>query len=207
MEELITAISTLDLRYVYIAVFFIAFVENLFPPLPSDVIVVFGGSLVAIGSGNAFLTVALASCGSAAGFFVMYLIGRSVGDRVLETGRIKFISLDLVHSVENWFRRYGYWVIVLNRFLAGTRAVVAFGAGMSDLRMTPTLLLSFVSSAVWNTILVLAGIYLGSNWRQIGDWLAAYSLAVSILIASALVVWGIAAWLKNRRRSAARADK
>ena len=201
MEDLITWITGLDTGYMYFAVFAISYIENIFPPFPSDVIVVFAGSLVGAGTGNAPVTVLLATAGSTLGFVTMYAIGHRVGDRVLETGRFKFISVALVHKVENWFRRWGYWVIVINRFLAGTRAVVSFGAGMSELKLAPTLGLSFVSAAAWNIILVSLGVSMGANWREIGTYISAYSGFVSALIGAGLLVWGITAYVRyNAKR-------
>ena len=208
MENLITWISGLDVAYIYLAVFAISYIENIIPPFPSDVVVVFAGSLVGIGTGNGPLVVLLASIGSALGFYTMYSIGDRFGDRVLETGKIKFISIELVHKVESWFRRWGYWVIVLNRFLAGTRAVVSFGAGMSELRLAPTLALSFVSAAAWNILLVYLGVAMGTNWREIGSYLSTYSGIVSAIIAAALISWAVFAYVRyraNRGKSAGKA--
>lgn len=199
MEHLIAFLTSVDMMYVYAAVLVISFIENLFPPFPSDVIVVFAGSLVAMGQGSGVLTVLLATVGSTAGFLAMYRIGAALDVKVIETGRIRFISLDLVHKVEHWFRHYGYWVIVANRFLAGTRAVVSFGAGMSHMHIAPTILLSAVSALAWNIILVYLGVALGENWRDITVYLTTYSKAVSIIIGVALVLWLLRMYILSRR--------
>lgn len=199
MEHLIAFLTSVDMMYVYVAVLLISFIENLFPPFPSDVVVVFAGSLVAMGQGSGVLTVLLATVGSTAGFFVMYRIGAALDVKVIETGRIRFISLDLVHRVEHWFRHYGYWVIVANRFLAGTRAVVAFGAGMSHMHIAPTTLLSAVSALAWNIILVYLGVALGENWRDITVYLTTYSKAVSIILGVALILWLLRMYILSRR--------
>ncbi|MDH7516589.1 MAG: DedA family protein [Bacteroidota bacterium] len=201
MEVIVNAVASLDLRYVYFAVFLFAFAENLFPPLPSDVIVAFGGALVTLGDGSASLTVALATAGSLLGFLSMYGIGRRFGGRILKEGRIPFITASRVDKVRKWFGRYGYGVIVLNRFLAGTRAVVAFGAGVSALRPAPTLVLSLLSAAMWNSLLVAAGIFLGENWREIERWLSAYSAAVGIALAVFAIIAILAARAARKRKS------
>ncbi len=202
MEQLIAFLTSVDMIYVYAAVLVISFIENLFPPFPSDVVVVFAGSLVAMGEGSGVLTVVLATVGSTVGFLVMYRIGAAIDVKVIETGRIRFISLDLVHKVEHWFRHYGYWVIVANRFLAGTRAVVAFGAGMSHMHIAPTTLLSAASALAWNIILVYLGVALGANWRDIAGYLATYSKTVSAIIALALLVWLLRMYIVSRRTKA-----
>jgi membrane protein DedA with SNARE-associated domain len=112
----------------------------------------------------------------------MYKIGDWFGDHILEQGKIKFIPVEAVKKVEAWFNRYGYWIIIANRFLAGTRAVVSFFAGMSELNLLRTTILSFLSALVWNAILVSAGWYLGQHWEKIGFYLNTYSQIVTVIL-------------------------
>lgn len=132
-----------------------------------------------------------ATVGSALGFLAMYKIGDWFGVRILERGRIRFIPVESVRKVEEWFRRWGYWIIVANRFLAGTRAVVSFFAGMSELRLGVTLLLSGVSALAWNFLLVLGGYSLGHHWRRIGWYLTTYGQVITgvILIGAAILIF------------------
>lgn len=199
LEQTIAYLSQVDTVWIYAAVFLISYIENIFPPFPSDVVVVFAGSLVAIGTGSVAITLVLATAGSTLGFMSMYWIGDQFGDRVLETGKIPFVSLNLVHKVEAWFRRYGYWVVIANRFLAGTRAVISFATGMSELNLTVTTLLSAASALVWNSILIYLGFVVGDNWRMIGDYLDTYSLVVTIAVAAAFAIWGIITWARKRK--------
>jgi len=201
MEQFVDFVTRLDLAWIYVAVFLIAYIENVFPPFPSDVIVVFAGSLVGMSAKGAIPVVALATAGSALGFMTMYWIGDKIGDKVLEKGRIKFITPEMVKKVERWFLIYGYWVIIVNRFLAGTRAVVSFFAGVSEMKFVPTTLLSAASALAWNIILVYAGVKLGENWRQIGDILSTYSTVVSIVLGSALLIWVLFKYVVFRRKT------
>jgi len=153
--------------WIYIAIFFIAYIENVFPPSPSEVVVLFAGSLVGIGRLDFILAAGTAIVGSTTGFMTMYAIGRRFGDKIVETGKLQFIPREQVQKVEDWFRRYGYGAVVVNRFLAGTRAVVSFFAGLSKLNFAAAIGLAFVSTAVWNLILVSGGNELGKNWRTI----------------------------------------
>lgn len=198
MEQIVSYLSTIDMGYVYVAIFLIAFIENLFPPFPSDVLVVFGGSLIAIGKGHVVLTLLFGTTGSTLGFMTMYWIGKSVGNTYLETGRVKFVSVALISKIETWFQRYGYWIIIANRFLAGTRAAVSFCAGASEMDLTKTTILSTVSALFWNGLLVYFGVLLGENWRSIGNYLSTYSLVVSIVIAAACLVWIVVSIIRNR---------
>jgi membrane protein DedA with SNARE-associated domain len=203
LESFIHSLQALDPFLIYVAVFSIAFVENVFPPFPSDVIVVFAGSLIGVGQTGFIETLLLATLGSTLGFVVMYKIGDWFGDTILEKGKIKFIPVDAVMKVEAWFKRYGYWLIVANRFLAGTRAAVSFFAGMSELDLAKTTGLSLVSALVWNAILVSAGWYLGQHWEKIGFYLNTYSeIVTGILIVVAFVLVIRYFYNKNNGRKA-----
>lgn len=191
MEELIRRLSTLNPAWVYFTVSSIAFIENIFPPFPSDVLVVFAGSLVGLGTIDFTLALILTSIGSTLGFVAMYKVGDWFGIKILETGKLRFIPTDKVHKVERWFRKYGYFLIVANRFLTGTRAIVSFFAGMSELPLMTTTILSFISALVWNFLLLYAGLKLGENWQLIGSYLAGYSRVVTaILVLIVLVLLG-----------------
>ena len=154
-------------------------------------VIVFGGSLAGIGQIEFFGALGAATLGSTLGFATMYGIGHWFGVRILESGKLSFIPKASVDKVEGWFRKYGYWIIIANRFLAGTRAVVSFFAGLSHMRIVPTTALCFLSALIWNAILVASGNILGRNWEKIGVYLATYSqtvTAIIILIALVLVV-------------------
>jgi membrane protein DedA with SNARE-associated domain len=200
MTEFLQSLSTLDPFLIYAIIFFISYIENIFPPSPSDVVVVFGGALAAMGQGSFVAALFASTFGSTLGFMTMYAIGKWFGNRILEAGKIKFIPVESVKKVEGWFQRYGYWIIIVNRFLAGTRAVVSFFAGISELNLGKTTLLSFMSSLAWYGILVYAGYSLGRNWEKIGWYLSTYSQIVTgIVIVVVLIL--IARYLFKRNSS------
>ncbi len=204
MEEFILSLQSLDPFLIYIAVFSIAFIENIFPPSPSDIVIVFAGSLVAIGRVGLLESFLAATIGSTLGFVVMYKIGHWFGGHILEQGRIKFIPVEAVRKVEAWFQKYGFWIIVANRFLAGTRAVVSFFAGMSELNLFKTALLSFLSALVWNSILISGGYALGHNWQKIGLYLSTYSQIVTATLVVVLLIWIIySVYNKNNEKKSA----
>ncbi len=199
MEHFINQLSELNPVWIYVTVTAIAYIENVFPPFPSDMVVVAAGYFVGLGSANFFLALMLTTIGSTLGFMTMYKIGDWFGDRILETGKIKFIPTQGVTKVELWFQKYGYWIIVSNRFLAGTRAVVSFFAGLSELSYPKTIVLSFLSALVWNAILLYAGKILGSNWRDIAFYLESYSKVITtILVLIVLVIIARYLYKKNR---------
>ena len=199
VEQFIQDLAQLNPFWVYLAVAAIAYIENILPPFPSDVIVVAAGSLVGVGLVDFTSLLLLATVGSTLGFITMYKIGDWFGDKILETGKIKFIPVESVRKVEKWFKIYGYWIVVANRFLAGTRAVVSFFAGIAELSLVRASVLSFLSAFAWNFILLFAGKKLGENWQNIMYYLEAYSKGVTSVLA--IIAIAYIAHLLYRRRS------
>jgi membrane protein DedA with SNARE-associated domain len=182
VESFILFFQGLDPLLVCVLLFLLAFVENLFPPSPSDVMIVVGGTLVGMDKLGFLPALLSATAGSVAGFVVMYKIGDWFGDHILEQGKIRFIKIETVHKVEGWFRDHGYWIIVINRFLTGTRAVVSFFAGMSEMKLGLTTLLCAVSALAWNAVLVSLGMFVGQNFSEINGYIQTYSRIVTIVV-------------------------
>lgn len=159
--------------------------------------IVAGGYLVGVGNIDFTTTVLIATIGSTSGFMTMYKIGDWFGLRIIETGKLKFLPLESVHKVESWFRKYGYWLIIGNRFLSGTRAIVGFFAGMAEVKFVPTTILCFISALIWNGILIYAGTLLGENWESIGFYLKTYSQIVTGLIVIGLTA-GFFVWYRKK---------
>lgn len=203
VTEFILSLQSLDPLWVYVALFGVAFVENLFPPSPSDVAVVFAGSLVGLGTIAFLPAVVAATAGGTIGFVLMYQVGKVFGNRILEQGKISFLPVSAVQKAEEWFRRYGYWLIAANRFLAGTRAVVSFFAGVAELDLRRTTGLSAVSSLAWNSILLVIGYTLGKNWEAIGLYLTTYSQVVTGIVIIVVLIW-VARFMLQRKNGGTR---
>lgn len=199
LESAIEFLQTLSQPGVLAFVFFITYIENIFPPSPSDVLLVFCGTLVGIGTVGFFPVLATATAGSITGFLTMYWIGHTFGTRLIEKQKIPFLPLDSVEKVEAWFRKYGYWLIVVNRFLTGTRAVISFFAGLSKLPLPRTTLLCGISAAAWNIGLVFFGYKLGENWQNVEIYLGRYGQVVTGIIAVVVVVLVIR-WIANNKK-------
>jgi membrane protein DedA with SNARE-associated domain len=200
MEQFIQSLSTVSPLWIYVTLFIVAYIENLFPPFPSDVIIVFAASLIPMGNVKLIPALFFAAVGGTFGFMTMYGIGLWFGHKIIERGRIKFIPLDKIHKVEAWFRRFGYSLIIANRFLSGTRAIVSFFAGISELKFLHTSLLSFGSALVWNFILIYGGKELGQNWHIIIDYTKSYSLAITLIIILVALFFLFAYFLKRKEQ-------
>ena len=199
LEEILVYISSLEAVWIYIILFLFSFVENVFPPSPSDVVVVVGASLIASTSIGFLPVLFITSIGSALGFIIMYYVGYFLSEKVLRSGKLKFVSQDALHKTDEWFSKYGYWIILANRFLPGTRSVISFFSGVHELHVVKTFLLALVSAFVWNLIIIYLGMTLGNNVELIDYYLSTYSqlgIGVTILV---ILIFGIRYLYKKKQ--------
>jgi membrane protein DedA with SNARE-associated domain len=212
LEQLVEYAQTLDSTAIYLFLFVIAYLENVVPPIPGDLPVAFVGSLIAFNDLTFVGCVLSASVGSVLGFFTMYSIGRFIGFRLYqESGgavRHKWVELtkkvfppEQFEFVKEQFSRFGYWFIVANRFLAGSRAIISIAAGISRLNMVAVHLCAFVSAVLWNILLVCGGYLLGSNWEKLGDYISTYGTIVTIVVLIIVAVVIVRAIRKRRQPS------
>ena len=188
-EDILNNISSFTPFWVYVTLFFFAFVENVFPPSPSDLVVVIGGSLVSTGVISFIPTLLLTTIGSVVGFMILFYFGSTVDRKVVHSGKYKYIPVDAIEKVELWFKKYGYYVIIANRFMPGTRSVISFFAGMSSLNVKKTLLLAAISALVWNSIIIYLGYIFGNNVSVVDKYLSTYSnIAIGIAILMVLIL-------------------
>jgi membrane protein DedA with SNARE-associated domain len=200
-EDILTQLSTFSPVWIYITLFIFAFVENVFPPSPSDVVLLIGGSIIATGAINFIFALIISTAGSIIGFLLMFYVGTTVDRKVVESGKYKFVPVDGIHKVENWFRKYGYFVVVANRFLPGTRAVISFFAGISNLDIRKTTLLCGISAFAWNAIILYLGYVFGDNVELIDSYITTYSnivIAVTVLI----LIFLVARMIFRKRKAA-----
>lgn len=198
-EEGIRLLQQLPPIGVLLVMFLIAYVENIFPPSPSDVLLAFAGTLIGLGTIGFFPSLVFATLGSTLGFMTAYWAGRYFEGHVIEGRFSRFLPMSAITRVEAMFRKYGYGVIIANRFLGGTRAIVSFFAGMARMNLAKTTALCAVGAAMWNTLLLLLGRALGHNWRAAGTYLMLYSKLVTAITVAAILVFVVWWYLKKRK--------
>ena len=181
-----------------LGVAFLMALENLFPPIPSELILPFAGFLVGRGE-IGFLPALIAStAGSLSGALILYALGRWGGrNLILRYGRYLRVKEADLDRAEGWFDKYDEWVVLFGRMVPGVRSVVSIPAGMLGTPFVRFVLLTTAGSAAWNTLLLGAGWYLGENWQQIEGFVGSLSNFVLVLVAVALVAAAIWWW---RRR-------
>ena len=188
-EDILNNISSFTPFWIYVTLFLFAFVENVFPPSPSDLVVVIGGSLVSTGVISFIPALLLTTIGSVVGFMILFYFGSTVDRKVVHSGKYKYIPVDAIEKVELWFKRYGYYVIIANRFLPGTRSVISFFAGMSMLDVKKSAILATISAVVWNAIIIYLGYIFGNNIAVVDKYLSTYSnIAIAIAVVVVIVV-------------------
>ncbi|MBI2794103.1 MAG: DedA family protein [Ignavibacteria bacterium] len=198
LESIIQTLSELPPAGIFIVTFLVAYIENLFPPSPSDLVLVFIGTLVGIGTVAFLPTAVAATFGSVAGFATAYWIGRKYGRTIIEKGWVPFITISLLEKVYRWFEKYHGLIIIGNRFLAGTRAVISFAAGITRLPFPRTAFYSALGAFAWNSLLIWMGMQVGTRWREIDKILSAYGWVATGLIVTIMIIFIIR---KRRRRS------
>jgi membrane protein DedA with SNARE-associated domain len=190
-ESILNQISSFPPVWIYITLFLFAFGENVFPPSPSDFVVVVGGSLIATGIIDFIPTLILTSLGTVIGFMVLFYIGSTVDKKVIHSGKFKFIPVDAIDKVEIWFKKYGYGIILANRFMPGTRAVISFFAGLSHLDVKKTIILSTISAFAWNTLILYLGYIFGDNVELVDQYLTTYTnivIGISVVVALFFII-------------------
>jgi membrane protein DedA with SNARE-associated domain len=177
-------------------------IENVFPPIPSEIVLPLAGFEVSRGQLTYVGAVLAATAGSLIGAWIIYAIGR-VGGRplVLRLHPLLRISADDLERGERWFQRRGDWLVFGARLIPGARSVVSVPAGMLEMPLWRFSVLTAVGSLLWNAALIAAGQALGSNWDQVAGVVGPISTAV-VAIAVITAVLSVIYW---RRRSSSRA--
>ena len=180
-----------------------AFIENIFPPVPGDTVTAFGAFLVGakhLSFAGVYVSTTL---GSLLGFMCLFWIGRLLGRRFfMEEDLWVFKAEDLVRA-EAWFKKYGYFLVLMNRFLPGIRSVISVSGGISNLRAWRVGLLALVSASAWNLIWIVLGYVLGNNWAKAKDHLShimgRYNAAVLALLGLCVLYVVFRWWMKKRK--------
>jgi membrane protein DedA with SNARE-associated domain len=192
VQEMVQIINTLPPLSIYLVFFLVAYVENIIPPIPGDVLVAFGGYLAAESIIGLFPVLILTTVASVIGFMSMYWIGSRWGEQIRKKKHrfwlLRFIPLEYLNKVRSWMQRWGIGVVLANRFLAGTRSVISLTAGLSHTRVSTTIICSTISSVLWNGILLGFGWVVHENWRLIGDYLSIYGKIILGAIVLLIIV-------------------
>jgi membrane protein DedA with SNARE-associated domain len=187
IEKFLNELRSLPDFLIYFFLALSAFVENLVPPIPGDTITAFGAFLVGVGKLSFAGVYISTTIGSLFGFLTLFWLGRFLGRHFFIERDFRFLQAKDIIKAEEWFGRYGYFLILFNRFVPGIRSVISIAAGISRFRTAPVAFLSLLSCAAWNLIWIFMGRTLGTHWETVeekmGDFLVRYNVAMVVLIA------------------------
>jgi membrane protein DedA with SNARE-associated domain len=194
MEQWITDVMS---QYGYVGVFLLIAIENLFPPIPSEVILTFGGFMTTYSAMTVPGVIAASTLGSTAGAIVLYFIGYWIDQnrmkRIIEKwGKVLRLTTDDVDKAYGWFSKYGVWTVFFCRMVPLLRSLISIPAGSVRMNFSLFLVLTVIGSLIWNSVLVMLGAAVGASWETIVEVMDTYSNVVYVLLGiagAAAVIW------------------
>ncbi len=178
-------------QFGYLGVFLLIAIENIFPPIPSEVVLLFGGFMTTYTELNVILMIVAATLGSLLGAIVLYYVGKILNKERLKKlvsgklGKILRIKTEDIDKADKWFDTKGNKTVFFCRFIPIVRSLISIPAGMSEMPMLKFLIYTIAGSTIWNTVLIVIGNKVGENWVNILNIFENYShitLIVLILI-------------------------
>ena len=167
--------------------------ENIFPPVPSEVIMGIGGVLVARGAMEFWPLLIAGTLGSTAGNYAWFWIGDRWG---------RWLTLDWEHieQATRFFQSHGQWVVFFLRFSPFLRTIISLPAGLAHMNVWRFLIFTFLGAGIWNVILILAGKWL-AEWLDDRQDVIGWVIAGFIAVAVAGYVWRLLTWTPRAERT------
>ena len=190
-------------QFGYIGVFLLIAIENIFPPIPSEVILTFGGYMTTYSKLNVPLVILFSTLGSIVGAIALYYIGKILNkERLIKIvsgrlGKILCLKKEDIEKADSWFDNKGYKSVFFCRFVPIVRSLISIPAGMSEMNMPKFLIYTTIGSLIWNSVLVILGSIVGENWNSIVSIFDTYSnIALIILI---ILFFGFIIWFYKKK--------
>jgi membrane protein DedA with SNARE-associated domain len=203
LESITNYFAGLDPGWLFVALFVCAYIENIFPPIPGDTVTVFAAYLVGRSNHSIIGIMIATTAGSVAGFMTYYALGRLIHPEYFTRKNFRFLPASKIELAGNWFKRYGYWIVLLNRFFSGVRSVISIVTGMCRLPWLWVLILSGIGCAIWNGLLIWIGYLLGANWTLIERIMVQYNRVLIVLVVLLALIWLVRKMMvKDRKKSA-----
>lgn len=189
----------------YLGVGLLIAIENIFPPIPSELILAFGGFMTTKTVLNEVGVILSATIGSTVGAIVLYLIGRILNKERLEKmvsgkiGKVLRLKPEDIEKADKWFDTKGQKTVFICRFIPIVRSLISIPAGMSEMKIWKFLLYTVLGSAIWNTVLVLLGKKLGDSWETVVNVFNEFShiILIILIILCIVGIW----WFYNKKKT------
>ncbi len=203
MQEWIVHLTN---TYGYFGILLLIFLENVFPPIPSEVILPFSGFLTTCTNMNVFGVIIYSTLGSVLGAIVLYGVGYILNQerlgRILDgkVGKILHFKKQNVEKTMAWFRRYGIATVFFCRCIPMVRSLISIPAGMTKMEIGKFLSFTLVGSLIWNAALVSLGAWAGASWGEISGYIAMYSDIIKIIVGGILISFLMGYLFQKKRR-------
>jgi membrane protein DedA with SNARE-associated domain len=183
----------------YWGIFFLMTVENIFPPIPSELIMGMGGINVASGQMSFVPLLVAGSLGSTLGNYMWYVAGRKLGYERLRPfidrwGRWLTLDWQDVEQMIAFFQRHGHWIVFVLRFSPLLRTMISLPAGLARMNRLLFLIYTLAGTTIWNILLISAGIFLGSRFQEEVDKFVGPLAILTIVVVVGAYVWRVARW-------------
>ncbi|MFY0759980.1 DedA family protein [Metabacillus dongyingensis] len=191
-------------QYGYFGIFLMIALENIFPPIPSEVVLPFGGFMTTNSDMNVIGVILAATAGSVVGAVILFWIGLQLDVERLEKiidkwGHVLRVKKKDVHRADAWFDKYGIWTVFFCRMVPLLRSLISIPAGMSNMNFLKFVLFTTFGTLIWNIALVMLGASLGEAWPKINDYVGVYSSVIYAVLGVVAVVFII--WFIRRRQT------
>ena len=191
----------------YVGLALLVAIENLFPPIPSEIILPLAGFNSSLGDMNVFLAILFATIGSVVGAVMLYYIGYFFGEErvryiVRNWGKWLGFKESDVDKADEWFDKYGGLAVMLCRVVPIVRSLISIPAGLRKMPMLMFLLYTTIGSLTWNTLLIFAGYLLGDNWDHVEEYVGILQYFVLAVVLIVGIWWVWARMIKPRREGA-----
>lgn len=202
MQEAIIEIMN---NFGYIGVFLLIAIENVFPPIPSEVILLFGGFMTTFTDMNLIGVIIASTLGSLLGAIALYYIGKILNKERLKKiitskpGKLLRLTPEDIDKADHWFDTKGNKTVFFCRFIPLIRSLISIPAGMSEMPMKKFLLYTTAGSLIWNTALTIAGSIVGENWTDILKIMDNYSHIIVVLLGIIFIIAVIIFYKKRQK--------
>jgi membrane protein DedA with SNARE-associated domain len=188
----------------YLGIFLMIALENLFPPIPSEIVLSFGGFMTTQSDLTVTGVVIASTLGAVVGAIALFYIGRLLDverlERIVERwGHLLRTDKEDIHKANAWFHRYGIWTVFFCRMVPIVRSLISIPAGMAKMNFPLFLLFTTVGSLIWNMVLVNLGAALGASWSKVLEYMSVYQDIVIVIVGALLIVGAV--WFFRRNRS------
>lgn len=186
----------------YVGIALLMFLENLFPPIPSELIMPLAGFTVSQGKMELIPAIASGVIGTILGAFPWYYLGKIVDEKKLEQladhyGKWIFVSGGDINKANKWFNKYGNIAVFLGRLVPGIRTLISLPAGINTMKMSSFVIYSTIGTLIWVSLLTGAGYILGNNYALVEKYIAPLSKIALLSIGFLFIIWVIRKQLKK----------